>query len=271
MGVPIATVACGFLACRSAVGPLPPGAERFEPPAIYSRWWEMTEACAERSSELTAVRWYGVPGSAVKLDGHVVTGYWGSHGNRIVLAEEHLDHGAAVRHEMLHAILQSAGHSRAYFLDMCASIVDCGGVCVDDAGEWDPPRPDYVVLPAESLEIDSEAELLTREADGQRWLQLWISARNPRENPVIVEAPVDPVTPPTFGFDVRGPTGGISGAEVATDSSKLFFQPLETKRWLIEFRVASELSRTLIPPGTHIVRGGYARQWAPRDTVVVSP
>ena len=96
----------------------------------------------------------------------------------------------------------------------------------------------------------------------------------------MVAAPGDPVTPRTWGFDLHGPAGGIIGGEVATDSSVLFFQPLETKRWLLEFRVVSaltgpdttsELIRRHIPPGPYLVRGGYARRWAARDTITVSP
>ena len=81
--------------------------------------------------------------------------------------------------------------------------------------------------------------------------------------------------PPDRSVDVptalRGPSGGISGGEVATDSSTLFFQPFETKKWLFEFKVASDLSRDHISPGNYFVRGSYARRWAVYETIAVSP
>ena len=264
-------VISGLAACRSATGPLPPNAEPFEPPAVYARWWAMTEACSGRSGNLAAVRWYRAPGSAVLLNGEPVAAFWGSRGNRIVLAEEQVDNGAGVRHEMLHALLQQRGHPRAEFLEACASVLDCPGVCATDGGPWRPPRQDYVVLPPDSLDVDSEAKLLPPEADGQRWLAMQISVRNARDRAVVVAAPGDMVTPPTFAYDVRGPAGGISGADVASDSSTLFFRPHETKSRLFEFRVASELTPYRVPPGTHLVRGGYARLWAGYDTISVIP
>jgi hypothetical protein len=204
-------------------------------------------------------------------DGQWVGGYWNRYTNRIVLVEIGIDRGPLVRHEMLHALLQTGGHPRSQFLAACASLVSCEEICIEDAGRWQLPRQDYVVLPPESLDVASRAELLPRESDGQRWFELEVSVRNPRARAVMVAAPGDPVTPPAFGFDLRGPSGGISGDDVATDSSTLFFQPFETKQWLFEFRVASDLSEYHISPGTYLVRGGYARRWSVYDTIAVSP
>jgi hypothetical protein len=264
-------VVCAVAACRSTTEPLPADAERFEPPAVYARWWRMTEACSERSGDLAAVQWYRVPGRLVWLDGAWVSGYYDPRGNRIVLPEDEVDNGSAARHEMLHALLRAGGHPRAEFLGACASILDCPGVCATDGGPWRAPRPDYVVLPPDSLEIDSKAELLPPEADGQRFVALQVMVRNPSSRAVVVAAPGYPATPDAFAFDVRGPLGGIIGTDIASDSSTLFFQPYETKRQLYEFRVASELSLIRVPPGTHLIRGGYARVWAAYDTVIVVP
>jgi hypothetical protein len=129
-----------------------------------------------------------------------------------------------------------------------------------------------VVLPPESLDVASRAKLLPAESDGQRWLELEVTVRNSRGRAVVVAAPGDRVTPPTFGFDVRGlPGRGMSGGEVATDSSTLFFQPFETKKYLFEFQVASDLSRDHIPPGKYLVRGDYARHRTVGDTIAISP
>jgi hypothetical protein len=267
----VLVVVCGGVACFSPTGLLPANAEPFEPPAVYARWWTMTQACSGRSGDLTAVQWYRVPGLLVRFRGVPVAGFWSSRGNQIVLAEEQLDNGFAVRHEMLHALLRVGGHSRAQFLEACASVLSCSGGCATDGGPWRAPQPGYVVLPPDSLEVDSSAELLPAEADGERWIALRLTVRNPRGRAVVVAAPGDPVTPGIFAYDVFGPEGGISGGDVASDSSTLFFQPYETKRRLFEFRVASTLTAYHVPPGAHLVRGGYARQWAAYDTVLVAP
>jgi len=202
----------------------------------------------------------------------MVGGYWNQSTSRIVLAEKGIDEGSLVRHEMLHALLQIGGHPRSQFLGSCASLVVCQAACLQDVGPWRAPQPDYVILPPESLNVSSRVELLPPESDGQRWLTLEVSVRNPRGRAVVVTAPPgDAVTPETFLYDLRGPAGGISGGEVATDSSTLFFLPSETKRWLFEFQVTSELTETHIPPGTYLARGGYARRWSAYDTIAVKP
>ena len=263
----LSVVVCDLAAC-SLTAPLPANAERFAPPAVYARWWAMTEGCSGRTGDLTAVQWYRVPGTVVWLSGQPEAGYWESHRNRIVLAEEELDNGVTVRHEMLHALLQTASHPRAQFLGACASLVRSAGIT--DAGPWHAPSK-FVVLPPESLNIASHAELLQPEADGQRWLALHITVQNQRESAVVVGAPGDPVPPPAFMYDLRGPAGGISGGEVATDSSTLFFQPFEAKQWLFEFRVASDLTPYHISPGKYFVRGAYSRLWSAYEAVTVTP
>lgn len=269
VGLTTLFVVCAVAACSWITAPLPPNAERFAPPAVYTRWWSMTEACSGRSGDLAAVHWYRVPGSSVRLDGQDVGGYWSSGDNRIVLPKGYLDDGAAVRHEMLHALLQTGGHPRQQFLGACASLVGCAG-CAIDGGPFHPPQ-DHLILPPDSLDVASHVELLPPEADGQRWLALHITSGNPRARAVVVAAPGDAVTPPTFGYDLRGPVGGIEGGQVSTDSSTLFFRPFETKRWLFEFRVTSELSEYHVTSGTYLVRGDYARRFSADDTVAVRP
>ncbi len=264
-------VLCGLAACSLISAPLPSGAKRFVPPDVYARWWAMTEACSGRSGSLGTVQWYRVPGSQFVHGRQKASGYYSKYANRIVLAEQGKERGPIVRHEMLHALLNRDGHPRSQFLGGCASLVFCQGICVEDAGHWHPPQGSYVVLPPESLDVASSAELLPAESDGERWFTLWVTVRNPRDRAVVVVTPGDPVTPPTFGYDLRGPAGGISGGQVATDSSTLFFQPLETKRWLFEFRVASDLSEEHVPPGDYLARGGYARRWGAYDTIAVRP
>src|SRR5688572_6639568 len=104
----------GLAACRSLVDPdLPADARQFAPPAVYARWWAMTEACSGLSGDLSSVSWFVVPGvTTVSLNGIEVDGYWSLGSNRIVIAEAGMLAGGKVRHEMLHALLQRRGHPR---------------------------------------------------------------------------------------------------------------------------------------------------------------
>ena len=267
----VLVVVCGLAACGLITGPLPPGAERFAPPAVYARWWSMTEACSAHSGDLSVVQWYRVPGMGFLHEGQEVSGFWASRTNRIVLADEVIEQGPVVRHEMLHALLQTTGHPRSQFLGACASVLTCRNVCVEDAGRWHPPQENYVVVPSESLEVASGIELRPPEADGQRWLALEVSVRNPVGRAAIVAAPGDSLTRYTFGVSLRGSSGGISGSQKAADSSTLFFEPFETKRWLYEFKVASDLSEFHVIPGSYFARGGYAWHWTAFDTITVTP
>jgi len=262
---------CGLGACNFITAPLPPNAEPFAPPAVFARWWAMTEACSGHKGNMGGVHWYRVPGSRFILHGQPAAGYWNNSTNRIVLVEDAIEQGDMVRHEMLHALLGVNGHPRAQFLGSCASLLPCQGTCIKDAGQWHVPAQNYVVLPPDSLDVTSHVELFPSESDGQRWLALEVIVRNPGERAVVAAAPGDRVTPPTFGYDLRGPSGGIGGGEIATDSSTLYFRPLETKRWLFEFLVAPDLSEHHMPPGNYLMRGSYARHRSADTTIAVSP
>lgn len=269
----------GLVSCGLATAPLPPNAEEFAPPAVYARWWAMTEACSGHSGNLAAVRWYHVPGFVLEVNGRDAAGYWSSDGNRIVLMDNLMDDGAGVRHEMLHALLRVGGHPRAQFLGSCASLVDCQGPCVTDAGPWHAPSA-YTVVPPDSIELTSHATLHAPEADGQRYLALQVSVRNPLGRAILVSIPpppgvppgsVDAENPPGFNYQLLGPAGGISSNMYVEDSSTVFFQPFETKRFLYEFRVASQMAGYDIPPGQYSVRGRYGWLWAAGETIAVTP
>jgi hypothetical protein len=231
----------------------------------------MTEGCSGRSGDLGAVHWYRVPGSRFIFRGQPVAGYWNSSTNRIVLAEDAIEQGDMVRHEMLHALLRRPGHARSQFLGSCASLVSCQGICIKDEGVWHLPRSDYAVLPPDSLNVAARAELLPRESDGERWFALEISVQNGGARALLVAAPGASATPHSFGYDLRGPSGGLGGGEIAADSSTLFFQPFETKKWLFEFRVSSDVSEHHITPGSYLVRGDYGRHRSPDATITISP
>lgn len=231
----------------------------------------MTETCSGRSGDLNAVRWYSVPGIQFTYRGQTIGGFTTRRTNRIVLAERLVDDGPAVRHEMLHALLRRTGHPRSQFLGKCAALVECEDLCVKDAGPWHPPASNSLILAPDSLEVFSHAELLPRESDGERWLELMVTVRNPRPSAVVAIVPGGKNVLDTFGYDIRGSSGGHGGDIVDTDSSAVFFKPFEVKQRLIEFRVGFSTRRAEVLPGTYQVSGYYGKVKLQPDTVIVAP
>ena len=268
----IALLACALSSCASLLDlVMPRGAEEMSPPAVYARWWQLTESCSGRSRDLASIRWYRTPGSSFIHDGEPAAGL--SFGNRIVIAQEYLYDGPIVRHEMLHALLGDGGHPRSAFLGSCAALVYCFDKCARDGGPW-TASSSYQLIAPDSLDVGVAVDL-TSAPDGDRWLNEWVTVRNPRARAIVVVAPGPPRTPNTFEYQLWGPFGGIQGGLLAGDSSVLFFAPFESKRWLFEYRVGSTLSQytvpIMIPPGTYGARVAYARKWSTMDTIVIAP
>ena len=101
---------------------LPDGAEAFVPPATYQAWWASTEGCSQIRGNLERIKWYVVPGVSTfpttegeKVGIRILTG----DDVRIVIAGNYVEHEMVVRHEMLHALLNRAGHPAVYFQDRC--------------------------------------------------------------------------------------------------------------------------------------------------------
>src|SRR5712671_6242500 len=121
-------MACGHLTDP----PLPVNAMRFDPPAVYTRWWTMVESCSGFTRAFGNVEWYSAPGVLLSPDGDGdrVDGYWSLASNRIVLVADDTLDGGLVRHEMLHALVRVKGHPRSEFLQNCGGVVGCGPICV---------------------------------------------------------------------------------------------------------------------------------------------
>jgi hypothetical protein len=249
-----------FLGLNGCQGPtLPPGAQAFVPGSVYERWWAWTEACSGRTGDFDSVKWYFVQGSGVAVDGQSVSAYWSPRGNAVIVAEPYLDNGLAIRHEMAHALLRTSEHPRAQFLGTCAGIVDCTEPCAQSAEAWTAPVG-LVIMPPDSLLLESQAQV-RREDDGQAFVELSVQVTNPTSHFLIVSIPGASRFPSTFAFDMRGPEGGISSSTAGADSSTFVFAPAETKTWLYEFRVDTQLTRYTVPPGDYVVRGGYGKRW----------
>src|SRR6266481_7596982 len=101
---PVVAAIVGLAACGgdSIVDPpLPTDAEAFSPPAVYSTWWNMTQACSGLTGSLGAVTWYKTSEVLHAVGtGDVIIGYWTAGSNRIVMLGSAMLDGGAVRHEM---------------------------------------------------------------------------------------------------------------------------------------------------------------------------
>ena len=108
---------------RAAGAPLAPVEPTWAVPTLelYQQWWAKTEACSGRHGELGAVAFYAVDtrSGAIRLGKEVAHGWWIRNGNRIYLPANALGEEWLVRHEMLHALLQTGAHPPEMFVNAC--------------------------------------------------------------------------------------------------------------------------------------------------------
>ena len=98
-------------------------AVKIEPSAQYVTWWNELEACSGLSGDVHAVAFYVIPGdSTIHVGSESYWGYWIKDGNEIVLAGTWADSEKLVKHEEMHALLQSALHPPAYFNGPCGDL-----------------------------------------------------------------------------------------------------------------------------------------------------
>src|SRR3954467_7355361 len=76
-----------FVACGGVTDPpLPPNAQLFSPPPVYTTWWNLTQGCSGLSGALGPISWYD---SGTSLEnpqtGEGLAGYWDRVSNSIVL------------------------------------------------------------------------------------------------------------------------------------------------------------------------------------------
>lgn len=160
---PVVAAILGLAACDRLVGlvdPLfPSDAQQFSPPAVYSTWWNMTQACSGLTGSLGAVTWFKTT-QALRdsRTGDPIGGYWNSFTNRIVLTTAAVLDGGSVRHEMLHSLLRKGGHPRNQFLGKCAGTVVCQGACIRDAGPYPQPPETPTHLRGDSIDISVDVE-----------------------------------------------------------------------------------------------------------------
>jgi hypothetical protein len=252
--------------------PLPPDAEQFSPPAVYSTWWNMTQACSGLTGSLAAVTWYKT--SEVLHDvptGDVIIGYWTAGSNRIVMVASAMLDGGAVRHEMLHSLIGQGGHPRSQFLGKCAGTVDCERSCITDAGPYPPPPDSPIHVPGDSIDLAVKIEPAnpTSGYDGG-FFTITVTAHNRSAHWATVTPSSSATdTTQTFSFDVSSPVGGRSGAESAFDPSERIFAPGETKKQVFDFRIGDDPFGHQLQPGNYTVRGGFSDYWSSYSSFVI--
>lgn len=197
-----------FVACENSTAVAwPAGAIPMVTPAPYALWWRVTESCSGLNGDFAKVRWYTVPGaSEFVVNGITYQGVWYANTNRIVIADHSMLEGQLVRHEMLHALLQSITHPPEYFLDKCAGIVVCDRECtaLDSAASAPPVGAVHVSVADVNVSTDVVPVEQSMQTDSA-WVTIIVGVNNARPYPVWVDLTpmiVDPSISKTFGYDV---------------------------------------------------------------------
>ena len=279
-----AGISCGQLTDP----PLPVDAQLFVPPPVYARWWDMVESCSGLRGSLDQIQWYATAGplSDPNNSNDLIIGYWSRASNRVVLVSDDTVDGATVRHEMLHALVRTPGHSRSAFLENCGGVVSCPPGCVRDGGSPAPVDSSTPVVAPSDLEVTSAVSPASPSSliDGG-FGAFTISVHNPFQHPVLVALPNSPGSLATsYRYTMRKiPGGGISSWDVALDPGLTYFSAGETKRDVIDFLVIAIASPSIgaiqglggsgiaLPPGTYSFRADFGGHSAPDLSVVLNP
>jgi hypothetical protein len=213
------------------------------------------------------VEFYIVPQVSSVPDGAYgdVAAYWSSASNRIVLAGYFVGDGRTVRHEMLHALLGTDGHSPDYFQGSCAGVVDCATVGCQDAGPAPVHAPDGApALPLSALDVRIDLLQNTVSRTGvDTVVSVIVRVTNPRAGPVWVTLEPTPSVPGApaytgfFGFDIRSVGSGASllGMRQSVPSQPVPFASGETRQFIFDVGV------TRYPTGDYVAIGFFnARQ-----------
>lgn len=279
----VAGVACGHLTDP----PLPGNALVFHPPGVFAKWWSMVESCSGLTGSMESIQWYSTLGDLrdPNDDDASIAGYWSLAGNRVVLTTSDTIAGGVVRHEMLHALLRSAGHPRSAFLHACGGVVFCGQLCVHDAGAPALPPLGTPTVAAAELEVTSAVspDAPSSLIDGGL-ATFTITVHNPFTHGVIVSLPSGSGSVPvSYGYSMReSGGGGVTSGVPAYDTGVTYFAAGETRREVIDFFVIPPdfpsyvgppgLGATgiALPPGTYSFEGDFGGKAAPGLTVVLS-
>jgi hypothetical protein len=259
-----AAAAVTLLGCAYLTDPLPDRATRFDPPAAYTLWWNLTTACAGVNRPMSSVKFYTVPSESDL--GPNVTGKWYESGNRIVLVSRYRMEGALVRHEMLHSLVRVGGHERRHFLEKCGGQTSC----VSDAGPTSIPD-ERIVQPGRLQLSLSVVPVPTRRSQNDGRFVIRVSARNPDPVTVVVSVPtsslVDP--PVSFSLEIGGNRWRLDA--FAWDNQSRVFAPGETKSFVFDIDAASLVPSGVEGPMTIPARPGFGGSWGAQQFITVAP
>ena len=253
--------------------PLPTDAEEFSPPAVYTTWWQMTEACSALTGSMSAVKWYKTNDIVHDAGtGDIIAAYWTAGSNRVVLTSTVMMNGGIVRHEMLHALRQKGGHPRDQFLGKCAGVVDCEEACAADAGPYPNPPEAPIQVSADGIDItlDVEPNTPARNIDDGRF-SITVLAHNKSTHWATV-TPVSGIEAlQTFAIDVHGANGATGDDRRAVDPSQRIFAPGETKKQVFDLVIGDYPFANQLLPGDYVARGSFAGWWSSDNSFTISP
>ena len=197
-----------------------------------------------------------------QLNGETVSGYWTEGSNSIVVAAGVRLDGAVVRHEMLHALTRTSGHSRADFLERCGGVVSCTSQCVTDAGTVPTIDPALPVVSPDSLDVTVElAPALPSLAVDSGAFTMIISVHNPANHSIVAALPqLTGGVSTAYTFDIKNPFGlgsRLQGARSIVDPSVTVFSAGETKHQYFDFTIGKITSGSTITPGLYDFSGAY--------------
>jgi hypothetical protein len=119
----VSAAACSVVGQLIEPGTQPPvaGAQRYRPPARYATFWKTLEGCARRKGDFSSITWFKAP--VVFVDGVDYQAYWFRKWNRVVLRSDKVDDDVLIKHEMMHALVQTSDHPLAFFDGPCGKLI----------------------------------------------------------------------------------------------------------------------------------------------------
>lgn len=214
----------------------PDAAVQIMPPSRYRAWWDVVESCSGNVLPFESISWFTVPPGHLDVRGESAAGVWYGDTNRIVIAQGWRDDGPLVRHEMLHALLNTSAHPAEFFQSRCADLVACSGEC-----EVRPVLPNATEVAAEVLQVSitlfPRAPSVTLH---EGWATIVVDVHNPSGGNVFVPFQrFTSVTCPVGYFIVSASRpdrhdAGCAYLDYDVSDLRVYFRPRERRRLVFE-------------------------------------
>ena len=245
-----------------------PVIQEFVPPAHYALWWEMTKSCSGLDRDVSGIRFYAEPASALQpTDGSTAStaGEWDASTSSIKLIDAATSSPTVVRHEMLHALLVAGGHPADKFGRDCQGYVNCEAACAESLG--DRPQVDVNAARVEVTDLEIAQRLvpaqidLSKDAEG--WFALVVEVHNPRPYAVRVNLqsfPGRPGVAATIGY-----AGDRVSHQEYVNGNTIALLPGETQRMVFDLRATDFVTEN----GSARIRGFFNSDSLPVQTLSV--